>query len=150
MKTIFHRVTYIGTIISLVCVQVVILFALYLYLWPVSVIEVKNSQNLPIYPKTVQAGEMVYLTYDYNKTINAKATVTKQLICGEEIVQLGGERRLLPGKHITQLSHLIPTRAPNSDNCKIYVYIDYVVNPLKTVHYEFISEQFTVINLELK
>ena len=150
MNTIFHRVTYIGTIILLALVQVAILFALYLYLWPVSVIEVKNSQNLPIYPKTVQAGEMVYLTYDYDKKSNVSADVIKELICGDEIMLLGGERRLRLGQRIAQLGHLIPVSAPNSNKCKIHVYVDYIVNPLKTVHYEFISEQFTIVNPNLK
>jgi len=150
MKTIFNKLVYIGSIISIICIDAAILFALYLYLWPVSVIDVKNAQNLPVYPKTVRAGEMVYLTYDYNKKLNVLPTITKQLICGEDIIILGGERRFSFGKHVIQLSHLIPTRAPNSNQCKIYVYAGYPVNPLKTVHYRFISEQFTVINPELK
>lgn len=146
-KESYHRRwLYYASWLVILSAQITLFYIIYLLFYPYNVLTVKNPTRLPVDKQVILAGEEVGLVFDYKKTMNISPSVKKQVICDEVPIILGGNRRIPTGQGIVILKHKIPEQTPSSELCVIYIFLDYQVNPIRVIHYEFTSEPFKVIN----
>lgn len=141
-----RRWLYYASLLVIISAQIALFYIAYLLFYPYNVLTVKNPTSLPVDRQIVQAGEDIGLVFDYKKPMNLSPIVKKQVICDEVPITLGGNRRIPTGEGVIILKHKIPEQTPSSKSCIIYIFLDYQVNPIRVIHYEFISKPFQVIN----
>lgn len=141
-----HKVSYYFTITTVITVQLFMLYVFYLMVWPMDILRVKNNQALDVTKQEIQAGDTQGIIFDYDKDTNLVPQVIKQLVCDNAITLLSGQRRLQTGEHTAIVDHIIPPQTPTSDKCHIDIYLDYKVNVLRTISYQFSTKDFKVIN----
>lgn len=122
----------------------------YLTFYPFKVAEFDRGQELPVDKEAYMPGERIHITFSYEKFLNIPPVVKKELLCDFTAPQLLREPRRLPvGEHrgdkAIKIDHTIPKDAIPDQNCRIYIFLDYQVNPRQIVHMSLRTEEFSII-----
>lgn len=142
-------VGYMSMIVLCLITTLFIVYVGYLTFYPFNVIDIKNTQNLPVDKEVYTAGEYIRITFDYKKYLDIAPEVKKELLCDRSVVELISERRLPMGAGVVQLPHIIPLSTPTDDHCRIFIFLSYRINPLQTQEINLRTEEFRVTNSKL-
>lgn len=145
MKTVGY-LSIIGICLATI---VFMIYASFLSFYPFKVIDIKNSQSLPLDRSMYNAGQEINITFDYEKYVDISPIVRKEIVCDKSITVLSEGRRLPLGKGVVQLAHVVPLSTPTDNHCRIFIFIEYDVNPLQTQSMTLRTQEFSVINSKL-
>lgn len=145
--------SFVNTLTGIImaCNLGALLYAGYLTYWPFQVITIE-PQPYVLQNTVIAPGSYIYYTFHYCKNYDVKAEVIHQLQ-GMAQIRLSNDPptpelhdqalRLKDGCATTTKGVYIPKRTPPGEY-ELYEYVDYQVNPLRTVSYVFKTEPFTV------
>jgi hypothetical protein len=119
------------------------LIAFWLF-YPYKVLVLKNNPA-PVLADSVEAGQMVVYFSDFCRYTNLPAIVTRQFIDGVVYTT--------PSENVTDIARcdrrIVSVRVPPTlmpDKYHIKVIVQIKVNPIRTMTYEFLTEEFNVTN----
>lgn len=140
------NIFYYASMTILLIAAFLMIYTSYLLFAPVKVIE-PNVQPYKVVESEAKAGEEVTYTVDYCKYIDAPGTITRQLIAEGVAVNSQEQAVFLPSG--CPLRKDIKVKLPldlASGEYYIRINLEYRVNAVRTVEYEFITESFHVTN----
>lgn len=137
----FHKSLKYMSIITIIMSFALLALVLYWLLFPYKTIEF-NGEYKTAKTEYIQ-GEITTYEVDYCKYTNIRPEVTKKFVDGIEFTSEANKSVFTQGcrKEIVELK--IPETLPQG-KYRLVVFLDYIVNPLKTVHIEHKSNWFYV------
>lgn len=150
--TMRHAAWFLLILLALTTCSLV--YVMYLLLWPVKTIVIKNfSYTQPIHIETpvVHPGDIVKYDFDYCKFINVIPRSKSQLIDGQIIPLtpvMANSSGLPMGCHDTFGSVVIPSTI-NPGRYYLNKELDYQVNSLRTITVNYYTEYFQVVDKNL-
>lgn len=126
-----------------------LIYVFYLLIWPFQPLIVKNGQNIPVDRTVYVAGDPIVLTLDYVKSMAIPPTSVKDLVCNTSVTRLPKINSLPAGRHVVEAPHIIPPATPTDTDCRIFITLNYKVNPIRTITVRLRTTSFSVINHKL-
>ena len=140
-----ERILHWGIWTTIITAMVLLLYVLYLLIWPFQTIQVNTQLNKVLTP-VVTAGEDVVFLFDYCRITERPSTITRTLRNDAFSAPLGViNSSAVPGCYVLEARVPIPGTIPPG---RYFVYSVNVteVNPLRTIAVPHSTEPFEVIN----
>lgn len=120
-----------------------VIYGYYLSFYPFKSAEAQHQPYI-IVDKTLSSGDPIQYVVDICRYTDVQSTVTPQMI-GERSINLPSYLSHLPTgcNKNTVANNFVPSYAPPGIY-HLVLNIDYPVNPLQTIHKEFVTEDFEV------
>lgn len=146
-----RRVSRIAFHLSLWSMIMVLYISYQIYV-PVRILEMKVTP-IPLTKTTVMQGESIGLIANYCKYKNIPSLVTVTFLNHHLAPSLTTVRNFPTGCHVGKEALIMDINIPENlrpNTYKMLIFIDYSVSNLRKEHYQFESEEFQVIESEVK
>lgn len=125
---------------------IMLLYFLYLSLWPINVVKLNNSP-LEVNAKQYNPGDTVIIKVDFIKLKDYKPSVKYYLLCNgyNELLTQDGVNRPVQ-RNIVTVYKIIPREIKPTTNCYIQIDLSYEITPFRFINYSWQTKQFDIIS----
>ena len=138
----FERFLYRAASIAMLVAFIIGLFFLYLYFWPVNVLQVQGKPKVS--PAMVHPGEVTNIQLHYCKKRSLLGQWHIELVGPPLTPDLGGRTHLPVGCGQHDLPIIIP-QSTQPGTYPLHVEVTYLVNPVRSETYTFDTEPVEVV-----